>query len=273
MCLGCFRPVTGTAGCTMWDIRSKGSGNSGTTNVLRVMGVKAGILVFLGDFFKTVIPCVIVRIIWKDEPGLQHLLVLYTALGVILGHNFPFYMGFKGGKGIAATAGLLAAMDLRVAVVCLLAFVLIVAVTRYVSLGSLVVVDHLPGRHDLVFLPGRVWADSRQPAGILRRIGSGDRHGVLEAQKQHRPSAARHGKQAGQQKIDRRIPWQEQELSEPAPGDAPWRCLLHDNGHTVTVWSALPDEARQLQADHEHKNLPGVHLRKRLFLRTLWRRP
>ena len=140
------------------DIRSKGSGNSGTTNVLRVMGVKAGILVFLGDFFKTVIPCVIVRIIWKDEPGLQHLLVLYTALGVILGHNFPFYMGFKGGKGIAATAGLLAAMDLRVAVVCLLAFVLIVAVTRYVSLGSLVVVT--------LFLAGMIWFSYRGEYGL-----------------------------------------------------------------------------------------------------------
>ena len=140
------------------DIRSKGSGNSGTTNVLRVMGVKAGILVFLGDFFKTVIPCVIVRVIWKDEPGLQHLLVLYTALGVILGHNFPFYMGFKGGKGIAATAGLLAAMDLRVAVVCLLAFVLIVAVTRYVSLGSLVVVT--------IFLAGMIWFSYRGEYGL-----------------------------------------------------------------------------------------------------------
>ena len=140
------------------DIRSKGSGNSGTTNVLRVMGVKAGILVFLVDFFKTVIPCVIVRIIWKDEPGLQHLLVLYTALGVILGHNFPFYMGFKGGKGIAATAGLLAAMDLRVAVVCLLAFVLIVAVTRYVSLGSLVVVT--------IFLAGMIWFSYRGEYGL-----------------------------------------------------------------------------------------------------------
>lgn len=140
------------------DIRSKGSGNSGTTNVLRVMGVKAGILVFLGDFFKTVIPCVIVRIIWKDEPSLQHLLVLYTALGVILGHNFPFYMGFKGGKGIAATAGLLAAMDLRVAVVCLLAFVLIVAVTRYVSLGSLVVVT--------IFLAGMIWFSYRGEYGL-----------------------------------------------------------------------------------------------------------
>lgn len=70
-----------------------------------------------------------------------NLLVIYTALGVILGHNYPFYMGFKGGKGIAATAGLLVAMDLRVTLVCLIVFAAIVATTRFVSLGSLVVVS------------------------------------------------------------------------------------------------------------------------------------
>lgn len=123
------------------DIRKEGSGNSGSTNVLRVMGVKAGAIVFFGDFFKTLIPCIIVRLVFADKPEMVNLLVLYTALGVILGHNYPFYMGFKGGKGIAATAGLLVAMDLRVTLVCLIVFVAIVAVTRFVSLGSLVVVS------------------------------------------------------------------------------------------------------------------------------------
>ena len=70
-----------------------------------------------------------------------NLLVIYTALGVILGHNYPFYMGFKGGKGIAATAGLLVSIDLRVTLVCLIVFAAIVATTRFVSLGSLVVVS------------------------------------------------------------------------------------------------------------------------------------
>ena len=93
------------------DIRNYGSGNSGTTNALRVLGKKAGAVVFFGDFLKA----------------------------FILGHNYPFYLNFKGGKGIAATAGLIVALDLRLMVVTLLAFVLIVAVTRFVSLGSLVV--------------------------------------------------------------------------------------------------------------------------------------
>ncbi|WP_455436846.1 glycerol-3-phosphate 1-O-acyltransferase PlsY [Hungatella hathewayi] len=121
------------------DIRNYGSGNSGTTNALRVLGMKAGVIVFFGDFLKAFIPCVLVRILFKDQPETAFLLVLYTGLGVILGHNYPFYLNFKGGKGIAATAGLIVALDLRLMVVTLVAFVLIVAVTRFVSLGSLVV--------------------------------------------------------------------------------------------------------------------------------------
>lgn len=140
------------------DIRKEGSGNSGSTNVLRVMGVKAGAIVFFGDFFKTLIPCLIVRMIFSDNPEIKCLMVLYTAFGVILGHNYPFYMGFKGGKGIAATAGLLVAMDLRVTAVCLAAFILIVAVTRFVSLGSLVVVT--------IFLFGMIFFGHRGDYGL-----------------------------------------------------------------------------------------------------------
>ena len=121
------------------DIRSQGSGNSGTTNALRVMGKKAGLIVFAGDFFKTLIPCLLVRFFVGDVELYTHLLVLYTGFGVTLGHNFPFYLKFKGGKGIAAMAGLLAASDMRIALICLAVFIVTVAVTRYVSLGSLFV--------------------------------------------------------------------------------------------------------------------------------------
>lgn len=121
------------------DIRNHGSGNSGTTNALRVMGAKAGAIVFLCDFLKSLLPCLIVRILFREQPEYVYLLVLYTGFGVILGHNYPFYLNFKGGKGIAATAGLIVAADLRMTLLCLIAFVLIVAITRYVSLGSLVV--------------------------------------------------------------------------------------------------------------------------------------
>ncbi|MCC8027447.1 MAG: glycerol-3-phosphate 1-O-acyltransferase PlsY [Clostridium sp.] len=121
------------------DIRQHGSGNSGSTNALRVMGVKAGAMVFLGDFLKTVIPCFLVRIFFRNQPEFVYVLILYTGFGVILGHNFPCYLKFKGGKGIAATAGIIFSLDWRLTLLCLAAFVLIVAVTKYVSLGSLIV--------------------------------------------------------------------------------------------------------------------------------------
>lgn len=121
------------------DIRNFGSGNSGTTNALRVMGMKAGAIVFFGDFLKSLIPCLLVRYIFKEQPEMGTVLMMYMGLGVILGHNYPFYLNFKGGKGIAATAGLIVALDLRLTVICLAAFLIIVAVTRFVSLGSLIV--------------------------------------------------------------------------------------------------------------------------------------
>lgn len=121
------------------DIRQYGSGNSGTTNALRVLGKKAGLIVFIGDFMKTLIPCVAVRFLFRENMAAGYLLTLYTGFGVILGHNYPFYLKFKGGKGIAATAGILTALDWRLMLICLAAFVLVVAVSRFVSLGSLVV--------------------------------------------------------------------------------------------------------------------------------------
>ena len=94
------------------DIRQHGSGNSGTTNALRVLGKKAGLIVFLGDLLKGVVACSLTHIILDmvNLPGVsdnKYLFVLYMGFGVVLGHNFPFYMQFKGGKGIAATSGMI----------------------------------------------------------------------------------------------------------------------------------------------------------------------
>ncbi len=122
------------------DIRNYGSGNSGATNVLRVMGKRAGLVVFLGDAFKAIFACLLTGLLFCSQPGLRHIYLLYTGLGVILGHNYPFYMGFRGGKGISATAGLMLVTDWRITLVCLVVFVLVVAVTRYVSLGSIIVI-------------------------------------------------------------------------------------------------------------------------------------
>lgn len=124
------------------DIREHGSGNSGTTNALRVLGKKAGLIVFAGDLFKAVAACVLARIIGTlFFPDILYPMILWTGLGVVVGHNFPFYMNFKGGKGIAATAGvILGLLDWRIICICLAAFLITVIITRYVSLGSLIVV-------------------------------------------------------------------------------------------------------------------------------------
>lgn len=122
------------------DIRTVGSGNAGTTNALRVLGKKAGLIVFLGDVAKTVAAVIVVRLLFgASNQECLYTLVLYTAAGVILGHNYPFYLGFKGGKGIAATAGLIAALGPWFILVEGLVFIITFTTTHYVSLGSLLV--------------------------------------------------------------------------------------------------------------------------------------
>ncbi|EOT25530.1 acyl-phosphate glycerol 3-phosphate acyltransferase [Eubacterium sp. 14-2] len=122
------------------DIREYGSGNAGTTNTLRTLGWKAGLVTFLGDAGKAILSMLLAWILFHEKyPGQVSLLEMYAGLGTVLGHNFPFYMKFKGGKGIACTAGFLITFYPPLAILCLLVFVVTVAVTRYVSLGSILV--------------------------------------------------------------------------------------------------------------------------------------
>ncbi len=122
------------------DIREHGSGNSGTTNALRVLGTKAGLIVFAGDCIKCILAVCLCRVIFKEsQADILYLLCLYTAAGAILGHNFPFYMGFKGGKGIAATAGLILSLHPFFIPMGVILFFGTFFTTHYVSLGSLLV--------------------------------------------------------------------------------------------------------------------------------------
>lgn len=122
------------------DIREHGSGNAGTTNTLRVLGTKAGLIVLLGDCLKCMAAVWIVRLVFgAAHPEEIYLLCLYAGAGAILGHNYPFYMGFKGGKGIAATAGLILSFHPYFIVVGVILFFGIFFTTHYVSLGSLLV--------------------------------------------------------------------------------------------------------------------------------------
>ena len=153
-CFGCFSTGYFVGKMNGTDIRSQGSGNIGTTNALRTMGAKGGIITFAGDLLKAFIPTLAVRFLFCTymgyEEALTYLMTLVIGLGVVIGHNFPFYLKFKGGKGIAVSAAVIVAsstsgkIGLIIIGIGLLVFILIVAATRYVSLGSLIVVWYFP---------------------------------------------------------------------------------------------------------------------------------
>ncbi len=120
------------------DIRSLGSGNAGTTNVLRNFGRRAGIYVFAGDLAKSMAALLIVWLIFRGRyPDSVRLLMTYAGLGAIVGHCFPFYMQFRGGKGIACTAGLIIGFSPILAIIGVVVFFGLLALTHYVSLCSL----------------------------------------------------------------------------------------------------------------------------------------
>lgn len=122
------------------DIRSMGSGNIGTTNTFRTLGKKAGVIVFLGDGFKGVFAVLFVWLLFHGRyPDQIKILEAYAGLGAVLGHNFPVHLKFKGGKGIATTAGMMLAFCPWAVPVCFVLFTLSIFVKRYVSVGSLLV--------------------------------------------------------------------------------------------------------------------------------------
>lgn len=121
------------------DIREHGSGNAGTTNTLRVLGKKAGLIVLLGDLAKTILAVNVIYFLFRESHADEvYMLKLYAALGAILGHNFPAYLKFKGGKGIAAMGGMILSFYWPFIPVGVLTFFGIFALTNYVSLGSLI---------------------------------------------------------------------------------------------------------------------------------------
>ncbi len=121
------------------DITKLGSGNAGTTNMLRMYGWKAGLVTLLGDVSKPMLAILITWLLFHNsEPEGVRLLQLYAGLGTIIGHNHPFYMKhFKGGKGIACTGGMMIAFCPVEVPIGLSVFILTVVLTKYVSLGSM----------------------------------------------------------------------------------------------------------------------------------------
>ena len=121
------------------DIRSQGSGNAGTTNMLRVLGRKMALLTFIGDMLKGIIAVFIGKWLIGSELG-----GLLGVVGAVLGHYYPLYFGFKGGKGIATSFGSLLFVFPVQALLAFAVFLILVAVTHYVSVGSIAAAITLP---------------------------------------------------------------------------------------------------------------------------------
>ena len=122
-----------------FDVREKGSGNAGSTNVLRTVGVKAAVLTLICDILKGVVPILIGLLIGliAGENANSAIIVEIAALAVVIGHTFPVFFGFKGGKGVATSLGILLIINWKIGLICLIFGVALIAVTRMVSLGSI----------------------------------------------------------------------------------------------------------------------------------------
>ena len=113
------------------NLREVGSKNTGATNVLRVMGVKTGFLVFVLDILKALIACIIGRV-WLGLEG-----AMIAGLAVVIGHNWPCFFQFKGGKGVASTLAVMLMTFPIPAIICYVIAIALIFCTRYVSLGSI----------------------------------------------------------------------------------------------------------------------------------------
>lgn len=134
------RAKTGT------DIRAEGSGNAGATNVLRAHGRKLALLVALADVAKGAVAVLLMRLVTADPVWTSA-----AGLAAVLGHVFPVFYGFRGGKGVATAVGAFLVLAPLSLLCCLAVFVLVVLLTRYVSLGSVIAMVLLPPVAGILF--------------------------------------------------------------------------------------------------------------------------
>ncbi len=134
---GCFSTSYFVGKANNIDIRQYGSGNAGATNSMRTLGKKAGIITLIGDCLKAVIPILLVKYLIFPDLEYKELLALYTGLGAALGHNYPVWLKFKGGKGIAVSTGIFFITEPIGSIFAAILFILIVLFTHYVSLASI----------------------------------------------------------------------------------------------------------------------------------------
>ncbi len=120
-----------------FDVREKGSGNAGSTNVLRTVGKKAAALTLVCDILKGIVAILIVVIVGNIVSDIDRaLLVQIASIAVVVGHTFPVFFGFKGGKGVATSLGVLLLINWQIGLICLVFALVIIVLTRMVSAGS-----------------------------------------------------------------------------------------------------------------------------------------
>ena len=118
-----------------FDLREKGSKNAGTTNMLRTVGKKAAAITLVCDILKGVVAVILAKLL--SESVNEAIATQIAAVLVVIGHTFPIFFGFKGGKGVATSIGILLVMNWQIGLICLSYGIVIIALTRMVSLGSI----------------------------------------------------------------------------------------------------------------------------------------
>ena len=135
------------------DIKKKGSGNAGLTNAVRVLGPRAAVVVFVGDVLKAILACYLGYSLTKGQiAGAEKFIdvnygnlgIMIAGTGCIIGHIFPVFFEFKGGKGVLTSLAVIFMMDYRIALILLSVFLIIVLISRYISLGSILSAFCLP---------------------------------------------------------------------------------------------------------------------------------
>ena len=136
--LGCFSTGITISRAQGVDIRSKGSKNTGASNVLRVLGLKSGLITFIGDFLKAALSCLIGYLLLPGVTfGVAGFGTMLGGLFAVLGHNWPVFYGFKGGKGVACSAAVVFFVSPLWGILAIVLCLIVIAVTRYISLGSM----------------------------------------------------------------------------------------------------------------------------------------
>ena len=119
-----------------FDIREKGSGNAGTTNMLRSVGKKAAALTLICDILKGVLAILIAKLLGLIPDMDKELMVQIAGIAVVLGHTFPIFFKFKGGKGVATSLGIILLLNWQIGLICLIFGLVLIILTRMVSLGA-----------------------------------------------------------------------------------------------------------------------------------------